>query len=334
MRNNFVFLLIITLLFSSCKKDKFKINPNKVDLDIKIERFDRDLENMDTLHLDKSIVAMQKKYGDFFNVYSANVIMLGSPDSIYFKPTLKAFLRDSMIREVYKESQRVFGDVSDIQAEVNTALKYIKYYFPNQEIPRVAMHISGFNQSVITTNNFVSISIDNYLGADYAIYKHLQGIYDYQLTNMTREKVAPDILLGYIMSEFPVENSGPLLNYMLSRGKIYYLQSILFPNRTESDLMGYTEAQYKWCEENKKTMWRYLIENKKLYTTSQIECAKFINPSPFTIEFTQESPGQAVIWLGWQIVKSYMNSNSSVTLPELMANKNYQEILEKSNFKP
>jgi gliding motility-associated lipoprotein GldB len=327
-----VFLLLPVMLLS-CSKGRFKIDTNKVDLNVKIERFDRDLMSMDTVNIDQSIAQMNEKYGEFFPVFSTNVIMLGVPESgDVFKEQLKAFLRDSTMREIYDECQRVFADVSDIQTEVTDAFKYIKYYFPDKKIPRVAMHISGFNQSVVVTEELLSISIDNYLGADYIYYKDVA--YSYELQNMTRSKVAPDILLGYIMSEFPVESGKTLLAQLLSRGKIYYLQSVIMPKRTEADIMGYTEEQYDWCKKNEKNMWDYLVSERQLYETSQLVSAKYINPAPFTVNFTQESPGQAAIWIGWQIIKSYMDNNPSVTLPELIKNLDYQKILEQSKYKP
>ncbi|MDA3846513.1 MAG: hypothetical protein PF505_08205 [Vallitaleaceae bacterium] len=325
-----LFFSILTLV--SCNKNRFEIQTDDINLDVKIEHFERDLMNVDTANIEQSIADLRSVYGDFFTRYVTNVIMIGSPDSSNFSPRLKAFVSDSMVVEVYKESQLVFADISDIQKEINDAFKYIKYYFPDKKIPRVAMHISGFNQSIVATDEVLSISIDNYLGADYILYKDI--VYDYQLYNMTRSKVALDIILGYLMSEFPFDNNGRLLNGILSRGKILYLQSVFMPERNEADLMGYSQDQLEWCVQNEKNMWTTVMENKHLYETSQIICAKYLNPAPFTAYFPDDSPGQAGIWLGLQIVKSYMDNNTDVTLPQLVAENDYQKILEESNYKP
>lgn len=324
-------LLLASLLLVSCNKDKFKINTDDVDLNIKIERFDQDFMAMDPKNLDQSMFKMSQKYGEFFARYTTSVVMLGNTDQTMFKSQIQAFIADSAVREVYNESQKVFADVSDIQKETNDAFKYIKYYFPGLKIPRISMHVSGFNQNIVITPDLLSISIDNYLGSDYALYKGVA--FDYQLQNMTRSKVAPDILLGFIMSNFQVETTGSLLNVMLSRAKILYLQSIIMPHRPEEDIMGYTKPQLDWCVKNEQNMWTYLMENKQLYNNSQLVLAKYINPAPFTASFTQESPGQAALWVGLQVVKSYMDNNS-VTLPELMKETDYQKILEESMYKP
>lgn len=320
------------LVIISCSNNRFEIDTDKVDLNLKIERFDRDLMSLDTTNIEDEVENLSNKYGDFFPRFATGVIMLGSPDSTNFNTHIKAFISDSMVQEIYKETQLVFDDVSDIQQETNEAFKYIKYYFPDKKLPRIAMHISGFNQSIVVTDDFISISIDNYLGADYALYKNI--VYDYQLQNMTRSKVASDIVLGYLMSEFPFENNSQLLAGILSRGKILYLQSICMTQRSEADLMGYTTEQLEWCVQNEKNMWTYIVENKHLYNTSQIVCSKYLNPAPFTTFFSEESPGQAGIWLGLQIIKSYMQKNTDITLPQLVEETDYQKILEQSNYKP
>lgn len=324
--------LFLLLFITSCSKNRFEIDTKQVDLNLKFERFDNDFMALDTSRINQQALVLQKKYGDFFNYYFNQVFRFGSPDSSAFETNVKALFQDSMYAEVYKECQLVFKDISGIENETNEAFKYIKYYFPDKKIPRLAMHISGFNQSIVITNTFLSVSIDNYLGADYAPYKSIA--YDYQLQNMTKEKVAPDIVLGYLMSEFPFENNTQLLDGILSRGKVLYLQSICMPQRTEAELMGYTSEQMDWCVKNEKNMWTYLVENKHVYNSSQLVCAKYLNPSPFTSYFTNDSPGQAAIWVGLQIIKSYMENNTSITLPELMKQTDYQLILEESNYKP
>jgi hypothetical protein len=40
------------------------------------------------------------------------------------------------------------------------------------------------------------------------------------------------------------------------------------------------------------------------------------------------------MWVGLQIVRSYMKNNDEVTLAELMNEKNPQKILNKSKYRP
>jgi hypothetical protein len=40
------------------------------------------------------------------------------------------------------------------------------------------------------------------------------------------------------------------------------------------------------------------------------------------------------VWVGWQIVRKYMQENKDVTLQQLMAQKDAQYILNGSKYKP
>ena len=60
----------------------------------------------------------------------------------------------------------------------------------------------------------------------------------------------------------------------------------------------------------------------------------YIEETPFTKQFGNDSPGRLGIFLGWKLIQSYMKNNPEVTLPELMQISDYQKILNNSKFKP
>jgi hypothetical protein len=62
--------------------------------------------------------------------------------------------------------------------------------------------------------------------------------------------------------------------------------------------------------------------------------AEFTNDGPFTGSISKECPPRIAMWIGWQIVKSYMDHNEQVSLEELMNEKDAQKILSKSKYKP
>ena len=59
-----------------------------------------------------------------------------------------------------------------------------------------------------------------------------------------------------------------------------------------------------------------------------------MNEGPFTAEVTQDSPGRLGLWVGWQIVKSYMHHNQDITIHDLINEGDAQKILEQSFYKP
>nr|HRM13383.1 gliding motility lipoprotein GldB [Flavobacterium sp.] len=62
---------------------------------------------------------------------------------------------------------------------------------------------------------------------------------------------------------------------------------------------------------------------------------RFINPAPFSkfyLEIDNESPGQVGAWIGWQMVRSYMENNK-VPVADLLKT-DAKEIFSKSKYKP
>jgi uncharacterized protein YjaZ len=62
---------------------------------------------------------------------------------------------------------------------------------------------------------------------------------------------------------------------------------------------------------------------------------RFLDPAPFSkfgLELDNESPGRLGRYIGWQIIKAFMDNNAiglkqMLTMPE-------EEIFKKSNYKP
>ena len=72
--------------------------------------------------------------------------------------------------------------------------------------------------------------------------------------------------------------------------------------------------------------WSYTKENNKIL--------KYMGETPFTQGFPEGSPGRVGHWTGWQIIKKYMKNNPSITIKELMQEKDAQKILNLSKYKP
>jgi len=47
-----------------------------------------------------------------------------------------------------------------------------------------------------------------------------------------------------------------------------------------------------------------------------------------------EAPGRTANWIGWKIVKAYMNRHPEVTPADLLNIKESQKILDGSRYKP
>ncbi|MEI7509115.1 MAG: DUF2268 domain-containing putative Zn-dependent protease, partial [Flavobacterium sp.] len=87
--------------------------------------------------------------------------------------------------------------------------------------------------------------------------------------------------------------------------------------------------------ENESYMWEFFVSNKLLFSTDSKLPNRFINVAPFSkfyLEIDNETPGRVGQWIGWQIVRSYMENNNS-TVQQLLK-MNAKDIFELSKYKP
>ncbi|MCB9017782.1 MAG: hypothetical protein WCQ55_05410 [Paludibacteraceae bacterium] len=330
-----VYLFLITFCAFSCGDGRPSIDISQSKLgDAKIERFDVDFYNIDTNHVNISLDKIKAKHGKFTDLYLHRII--GIQPQYEDSTVVKEFLRHPAYRDIYNDCEKEFEEMADIEEQFTNAFKRFNVLFPQINIPKVYTHFSGFGEYIVVDEDVLSISLEYYLGSDYKNYKYIDGIYEYLTPNLRREKLVPDAIFWWLTTNFtyPETEQQELLRNIIYYGKIMYLTEALLPEVSEPDLMGYSKDQWEWCEANEAQMWNYMLTNKQLFSTEALVIAKYINPAPFTAYFPEESPGRTGIWMGWQIVKSFMKNNNDVNIQELMDIQNAQKILEASGYHP
>jgi hypothetical protein len=184
----------------------------------------------------------------------------------------------------------------------------------------------------IYANDKLVIALELYLGKDHKFYSEFPA---YLRQNFEQRQMLPDIVSSFSYGILPAPKDKELLSLMISSGKELYLKDILLPDYSDAERIGYTEDQIKWCAENEDYMWQFFVSNKLLFSTDSRLPNRFVNLAPFSkfyLEIDNETPGRVGQWVGWQIVRSYMQNNE-VTVTQLLK-MDAKEIFEKSKYKP
>ncbi|MNL31268.1 hypothetical protein D3C87_1530460 [compost metagenome] len=124
---------------------------------------------------------------------------------------------------------------------------------------------------------------------------------------------------------------------MIYNGKIlYFMDQVLADETPDSVKIGYTAKQLEWCKTFEGDIWGYYLQNNLLFETDYQKIQVFLSEGPFTpgLGEKNESAPKLGIWVGWQIVRKYMQENKQVTLQQLMAEKDAQKILQGAKYKP
>lgn len=336
MRNKNILIIVFILSIVSCKNSGVKnVDVSKIKMEtLHINRFEKDLFAVQPNDLLKQIPVLKKKYHPFFELFCNNIIRIPAPNDSLLSINLKEFIKDVQIREVYQDCNSQYTSLSTFEDELTVAFQHYKYYFPNKSIPRVLSFLSGFNYAVISADSTLAIGLDMYFGEQYKMYSSI-GFPKYKIRKMRKEYIVTDCMKGWMESEYEFNPSkNDFLSQIIYNGKILYSLDALLPDAQDSLKIGYTAEQLKFCKNNEANLWAFFIGKNLLFSTKQSEYWKYISEGPSTNGLPKETPAMIGNWVGWQIVRKYMNENLSVTLKQLMEEDDAQKILTKSKYKP
>ena len=313
----FLFVSFVLVLTACQREDKRASEIAKIPVNIEISRFDLEFDRATP----DSLVVLKGKYPYLFPE--------STPDSVWI-----AKMRDTLQQQLADEVQKAFGNFDEVEKGINRLFQHIKYYYPKTTVPKVVTLISSvdYENRVVLTDSLLLIGLDNYLGKDHFFYK---GLSNYIALGLDKQYLLSDVASAFAkkVNQYPRNRS--FLSRMVYYGKELYVKDRLLPDISDAQKIGYTPEQMQWAEDNEEQMWRYFIERELLYSTDSKLDKRFLDPAPFSkfgLELDNESPPRLGRYMGWQIVRAYMEKND-VTLQQLLTLP-ADEIFKKSNYKP
>ena len=332
-------LLAIVNFLSSCGNNRFDIDTSKVSVEpVVFKRLDKDVFSLNASNISNQTVELQKQYSTFYNRFITSIINNGGvQDSLYSESLLK-FINDKDMSAAYADVKKVFSD-NDVELlgdEMTEVMKRYKVLFPNRKMPKqFVTFMSGFNYNVVYVDSTLGVGLEMYMGSNNPFYSALQ-FPKYKSRAMNKEHLLADVVRGWLITEFDnSESVNNLLNHMIFYGKVFYTTDVLLPNVADSIKIAYTSQQMIYLDKYEKNLWGFFAKDNKLYENELKLIAEFTNDGPNSAgSISKDCPPRIAMWLGWQIVKSYMEHNENVTFEELIKEKDVQKILSKSKYKP
>ncbi len=315
----YIFLILLFLVLTSCENDnKVEREIAKIEAPFTIERFDKAFaettpEKLQDLKQDYPFM-FPEKYNDSFWLER---------------------MKDTLQQELHIETQKKFQNINPEKGEIESLFKHLKYYFTAFKVPRVVTTTSNvdYRNKVVVTDTIVLVSLDTYLGSDHYFY---EGIQDYIKSHLKSEQLVVDLAEKYAARYLFQQTRKTLLDELIYAGKILYFKDKVIPFKTDFEKIGYTAEELNWAKANEEEIWRYFVDKELLYSTDSKLPKRFINPAPFSKfyleEIDNESPGEIGKFIGWQIVKSYMDNND-VSF-EQMLSKEAKTLFDNAKYKP
>lgn len=313
----FIILVVSNFVSGCANTNKSAEEIDKVRIDLKINRFDREFSTAEP----QDIPILKKKYPYLFpKQYS---------DSIWVAKT-----KDGLQKELLAEVDNTFSDFSEETKDLELLFKHITYYFPAYRVPEVITVTTDvdYNNRIIMTDSLLLIGLDNYLGPKHRFYASFPK---YIAAGLDKKFLISDVTSAFSKQVVPKARNRTFLAQMVYYGKELYVKDKLAPFLTDAQKINYSEEQLAWAKANEEQIWRNFIEEEHLYITDNKLSQRFLEPAPFSkfgLELDNKSPGRIGRYLGWQIVRAFMDKNK-IRL-EQMLRLPAEEIFKKSNYKP
>ncbi|NND62616.1 MAG: gliding motility lipoprotein GldB [Flavobacteriaceae bacterium] len=312
------FIIVIGLFFACNNDRKLRSDIAAIPVELEIVRFDKIFANADVSDIPK----LKNQFPQFFPVQYA--------DSIW-----EQRISDSLQQQLNEEVLKVFPSEEKFEESLVSLFQHIKYYLPGFSVPQVYITTSDvdYKTRVIANDSMLVIELDTYLGSEHPFY---EGISRYITKNMKSDQIVSDVASVYAKKFIAVPRTRTFLAQMIYFGKELYLKDLWLSETEDYRKMGYTEDEMQWAYDNEAEIWRYFIENEVLYSTDIKLPSRFISPAPFSkfnLDIDNESPGMIGRFIGWQIVRSYVDKNPEISLEQLLL-KSPDEIFKNSNYKP
>jgi len=232
------------------------------------------------------------------------------------------------------EIDRVYGDLSSLEADLEKAYSNLKYYYPEAKIPKVKTVASALNHDLYVSDSLIIIGLDYYLGEG-AKYRPL-NMFNYMLRRYAPDYIVPSImLLKGISPEYNATNlsDNTMLTDMVAYGKSFYFAKHMMPCTPDSVIIWYSAEELAGAYYNQDIIWSHFVEEELLYENNHMVKKKYIDPRPKTYEIGEKAPGRIGTWLGWQIVRKYAEETEA-SLQQTMMVKDAKTIFNQAKYKP
>ncbi|AHM61524.1 hypothetical protein D770_16350 [Flammeovirgaceae bacterium 311] len=302
-------------------------NVSDIELDVSIRRLEQPLFEAKSRDEIKAFLKENELFAQNFlriNEYPSDSVIVDQ---------LWQLSQDPHLDTVYRESQQIFPDLKAWEEQFETAFKYIKYYYPEFQPPVIYTVVSGFSTDLFMTEDMIIIGLDYFLGPE-ATYRP-QELPQYILHRYAPEYVVPGVML-LISSRFNQTDlkDKSMLAEMVYYGKSYHFVDFVLPSAPDSVIVGYTAEEMDGVQANQGIIWNHFLKNELLYETNHVLKKKYLEERPKTLEIGDKAPGRIGNWIGWSIVRSFMEKKEDLSLRQLMELQDARYIFNEAKYRP
>ena len=321
-----LFISVSVILFS-CSSDRLNVDISQTTFNQDFYYVDEMLFNKDKETLQQNHELLKEKIGSLYLFEWRQNLRLNKTDS--FVNEIHTFYNTDYIKDLENSKQSILPDIKNKEESITKAFRYFKLHFDESSLPYQVIYMNKLFSNIHCSDSSVTVSPESYLPADSEVIKSIpkNQLYAWQKDRMDIQYLERDIVFNWVQVHLFDEIDKQLAQHIIQAGKILYITNASFPEVEERYIVRYSEEDWKWAEENEDLTWDYLVKEQLLFKNNRRDKANFLNAGPTTVGLPDESPDRMGQFLGYKMVKGYMEDNKEVSLQELLK-IDYNKILQ------
>jgi hypothetical protein len=329
------------LLIDGCREKSQLPHPDVSDIsvDIEIKRFEKPFMAANQENYGKILGQLEQEDSAFFDLYCGQILSIrGYGDSAYqlYDTLYKYMIADEYMMRLYDSVQAIYPNLDEVEAELENALRYYSYYFPGNKLPQFYTYVAPFVYQVVVAEEVIGIELNMFMGANFSYYGAMSAnLPRYMVYRFDQRYMVVSVMRALMDGNLPSKGAeANLLDEMLTEGKMMYYLDLMLPDTPDSIKIGYTAAQMEWCEANESDIWKFFAGEELFFSTRNQDKQRYLAEAPNAFGMPEGSPGRIGIWVGWQMVRSYMATHPETTLEVLFNMTDATLFLKESKYKP
>lgn len=331
-KKTIAFIMLILFLFYSCKSNPLDVQLTHPEPSVEFINVDKELLTLSKEEMTSKIHELDMKLGDLFIYELSHNLQQNMNDSSYH--LVYDFYHSEYIQEIEKEKQKILEELPKHEKRINKAFHYFAYHFGDSLLPQHLFYMNKLFTQITCSNQAIAVGLESYISPESEIVRSIPGeqFYQWQRNRMDVKYLERDVLLAWIQVQLFNDIDGNLAEHLVQAGKVLYLLNAMFPNESEAYILRYSEEAYLWAYENERAVWNYLVAEQMLFKSDEKTKVNFLNEGPKTVGLADDAPDRVGQYLGYKIVKGYMQKNKTLSLEELIETQ-YNKILQTYEIK-
>lgn len=322
-----IYLTISLLIFASaCDNPSYYPKTEVNALDIKGKNLYNSLK-------DHEYDAILKNDSTGLAIYMMDILRVGRPQDSLGASYLNQFLANEDMLELGRQMDSVHQDLSGFEKSLAEALAYYNFYFNLDQQYDVYYVNSGFNAGAFYNKGTILMGLDMYLGKENSLLKRLPPD---RFAQYIKDKMEPEFMVGDVLIQAIAEQAyqeppkANMLEYMIAYGKIQYLLDLCMPYTADHIKMRYSPEEWEYASKSEDEIWKFIVREKYLYSNEYDKYNAWFSIGPFTSPLAQDSPDRIGTFMGWMMMRNFMEQHPDLTVKEII-NLKSEAILKEYN---